>query len=117
MFLDNCNLHILSPGPGIPAGANHGDNIHIYESGTRNSGRGIAHLNIANPMSILLTSVHMLDFLGLDSHARIIEQVCMGSFLLSRKVFEISETDNLGMLSCKGRWRQHIMLLSQFMLY
>jgi len=66
----------LVGGPGIPAGANHGDNIHIYESGTRNSGRGIAHLNIANPMSILLTSVHMLDFLGLDSHARIIEQCC-----------------------------------------
>jgi len=66
----------LIGGPGIPAGANHGDVTHIYESGTRNSGRGIAHLNIANPMSILTTSVHMLDFLGLKQHASIIDECC-----------------------------------------
>jgi len=64
----------LVGGPGIPAGANHGLGVHVYESGTRNSGKGISHRDIANPMSILSTACDMLKFLGLPSHAQLINE-------------------------------------------
>jgi len=68
-------------GPGIPAGENHGYNMKLYESGTRNSGSGIAHLDVANPLSILSASTHMLRFLGLQGHADIIEEAYTGMIL------------------------------------
>lgn len=74
----------LIGGPGIPSGANHGDDKHVYESGTRNSGQGIAHLNIANPMSIISASTSMLRFLGLQHQAETIDH-CMESIVSSNK--------------------------------
>eukprot|EP00794_Sanderia_malayensis_P005341 gene5341-6011_t len=63
----------LVGGPGIPPGANYGDDQVIFESGTRNSGKGIADQNIANPVSFLLASTNMLRHLGMSSYALLID--------------------------------------------
>jgi len=117
MIIDNCSMQLVSKpeqfdvmvmpnlygnvvtsiaaslvgGPGIPCGANHGDELHVYESGTRNSGQGIAHLDIANPMSILAASTMMLRFLGLHLHAETIDH-CVQNIVSSGK----ARTDDIG---------------------
>jgi len=117
MIIDNCSMQLVSRpeqfdvmvmpnlygnvitniaagligGPGIPAGANHGEDMHIYESGTRNSGKGIAHLNIANPMGILSASTSMLRFLGLHHQAETIDH-CTKSIVTSGK----ARTEDIG---------------------
>ena len=48
----------------------------IFESGTRNSGKDIADLNIANPMSMLFAATSMLRQLGLSRHAHLID-ICI----------------------------------------
>lgn len=63
----------LVGGPGLPSGENHGDNLHLYESGTRNSGKDIADSNVANPMSMLFAATSMLRNLGLSRHAHLID--------------------------------------------
>jgi len=74
----------LIGGPGIPPGENHGDRYSIYESGTRNSGKEIADLNIANPMSMLLASTSMLRNLGLHRKAHLID-LCIHRIVTSGK--------------------------------
>jgi len=64
----------LIGGPGIPPGSNYGGEYAVFESGTRNSGKGIADLNIANPISFLLASTNMLKHLGLIMHSSMIEK-------------------------------------------
>ena len=63
----------LVGGPGIPSGENHSDHLHVFESGTRNSGKEIAGKNIANPMSMILASTSMLRQIGLLRHAHLID--------------------------------------------
>jgi len=110
MIIDNCSMQLVSRpeqfdvmvmpnlygnvitniaagligGPGIPSGANHGETMHVYESGTRNSGQGIAHLNIANPMSVISASTSMLRFLGLYHQAETIDH-CMETIVSTGK--------------------------------
>eukprot|EP00112_Aurelia_sp_Birch-Aquarium-sp1_P022079 Seg6109.3 transcript_id=Seg6109.3/GoldUCD/mRNA.D3Y31 product="Isocitrate dehydrogenase" protein_id=Seg6109.3/GoldUCD/D3Y31 len=64
----------LIGGPGIPPGANYNDEHAVFESGTRNSGKGIADQNIANPMSLLFASTNMLRHLNMPLYASVIEQ-------------------------------------------
>lgn len=63
----------LVGGPGIPFGENHGENMHVFESGTRNSGKEIANKNIANPMSMIFSATSMLRQIGLQKHAHLID--------------------------------------------
>lgn len=83
----------LVGGPGIPPGENHGDLYHIFESGTRNTGKDIAEKNIANPMSMLFASTSMLRHLGLNKHAHLID-VCINRIVTSNqaRTFDIGGT-------------------------
>lgn len=63
----------LVGGPGIPSGENHGENMYVFESGTRNSGKEIAGKNIANPMSTIFSATSMLRQIGLTRHAHLID--------------------------------------------
>lgn len=54
----------LVGGAGLVAGSNYGKNVALFEAGTRNSGKGIAGQNTANPSGMLLTAANMLDYLG-----------------------------------------------------
>lgn len=45
----------------------------VFEPGTRNTGKSIAGKNIANPIAMLTASVDLLDHLGLDHHAQLIQ--------------------------------------------
>jgi len=74
----------LVGGPGIPSGENSNDYLNIFESGTRNSGKEIATLNIANPMSVLFASTSMLRHLGLSRHAHLID-MCVQKIVTSGK--------------------------------
>lgn len=110
MIIDNCAMQIVSKpeqfdvmvmpnlygnvitsigaalvgGPGIPPGENHGQNLHVYEAGTRNCGQEIAGDNIANPMSMLFAATSMLRHLGLSRHGHLID-VCIYNIVSSGK--------------------------------
>ena len=45
----------------------------VFEPGTRNTGEGIAGRNIANPIAMLNASAELLDHLGLDQHAALVQ--------------------------------------------
>jgi isocitrate dehydrogenase (NAD+) len=45
----------------------------VFEPGTRNTGTAIAGKNIANPVSMLSAAVDMLEHLGHNAHAQIIQ--------------------------------------------
>ena len=74
----------LVGGPGIPSGENSNESMHVFESGTRNSGKEITGKNIANPMSVLFASTSMLRHLGLTRHAHLID-VCIQKNVVSGK--------------------------------
>jgi len=63
----------LIGGPGIPAGSNHGDQYAMFETGTRNSGKGMKGQDVANPMAYIFASCNMLRHLGLEEQATTIE--------------------------------------------
>ncbi|XP_035227859.1 isocitrate dehydrogenase [NAD] subunit gamma, mitochondrial-like [Stegodyphus dumicola] len=62
----------LVGGPGIISGQNYGHEYAVFETGSRNTGKGIAGKNIANPVAMLNASVDLLQYLGLEKHAKII---------------------------------------------
>ncbi|GIY15433.1 isocitrate dehydrogenase subunit gamma 1, mitochondrial [Caerostris darwini] len=98
MIIDNCSMQLVSNphqfdvlllpnlygnilnniacglvgGPGITSGKNFGQEYALFETGSRNTGKGIAGKNIANPVAMLNASVDLLEFLGLFKHAKII---------------------------------------------
>ncbi|XP_019346472.1 isocitrate dehydrogenase [NAD] subunit gamma, mitochondrial isoform X8 [Alligator mississippiensis] len=53
----------LVGGPGLVPGANYGRDYAVFETATRNTGKSIAHKNVANPTATLLASCMMLDHL------------------------------------------------------
>jgi len=63
----------LIGGPGIPAGSNQGDNYAMFETGTRNSGKGMKGQDVANPMAYIFAACNMLRHLGLQKQANTIE--------------------------------------------
>ncbi|XP_033120021.1 isocitrate dehydrogenase [NAD] subunit gamma, mitochondrial-like isoform X2 [Anneissia japonica] len=67
----------LVGGPGIVPGQNLGDRYSVFETATRNTGKTIAGLNMANPTAMLLASCQMLDHLNLNQHAALIRNSVM----------------------------------------
>lgn len=59
----------ITGGVGMTPGACIGNNYALFSQGMPHSGMNIAGKNIANPTSILLSSVMMLRYLGLYSFA------------------------------------------------
>jgi len=45
----------------------------VFEPGTRNTGKGLVGKNIANPIAMLSASAELLDHLGLDFHAGLLQ--------------------------------------------
>lgn len=63
----------LVGGPGMPAGSNHGDLYSMFETGARNSGKGLIGQDVANPMGYIFAGANMLRHLGLTKQAQMIE--------------------------------------------
>ncbi|AQZ14341.1 IDH1 (YNL037C) [Zygosaccharomyces parabailii] len=59
----------LIGGPGLVAGANYGRDVALFEPGSRHVGLDIKGQNVANPTAMILSSVLMLDHLGLTTSA------------------------------------------------
>lgn len=98
MIIDNCSMQLVSNphqfdvlllpnlygnilnniacglvgGPGITSGQNLGHEFAVFETGSRNTGKSIAGKNIANPVAMLNASADLLEYLGLNKHAKII---------------------------------------------
>ncbi|GFU44086.1 isocitrate dehydrogenase subunit gamma, mitochondrial [Nephila pilipes] len=98
MIIDNCSMQLVSNphqfdvlllpnlygnilnniacglvgGPGITSGQNFGHEFAVFETGSRNTGKSIAGKNIANPVAMLNASADLLEYLGLNKHAKII---------------------------------------------
>lgn len=69
----------LVGGSGLVPGANYGDVYAVFEMGSKEIGKDLAHRNIANPVAMLLTSCIMLDYLHLQSYATEIRSAVMAS--------------------------------------
>lgn len=54
----------LVGGAGLVAGSNYGHDCALFEAGTRNSGKGIAGQNTANPSGMLFASANLLKYIG-----------------------------------------------------
>lgn len=63
----------LTGGAGIASGSNYGKNMALFEAGTRNSGKGIAGQNSANPSGMLFAAANMLKYIGLEQHCSAIK--------------------------------------------
>jgi len=63
----------LLGGPGLLSGRNLGPKYAVFEPGTRNTGKSIAGKNIANPIAMLSASAKLLDHLGLNYHANLVQ--------------------------------------------
>jgi len=71
----------LVGGAGVVAGANIGDTYRVFESGTRNTGAGIAGKNIANPSAMLFASTLMLKYVGMKNYASMINQAIISTVM------------------------------------
>ena len=69
----------LIGGAGIVAGSNYGKNIALFEAGTRNSGRGVAGQNSANPCGMLFAAGNMLKYLGLNEHSSVLRNAVVNT--------------------------------------
>jgi isocitrate dehydrogenase (NAD+) len=56
-------------GPGLIPGANYGTDCAVFEPGCRHIGMGIQGQNTANPTGLLLSSLQMLNHLGLNDYS------------------------------------------------
>ncbi|XP_078487746.1 isocitrate dehydrogenase [NAD] subunit gamma, mitochondrial-like [Ciona intestinalis] len=74
----------LVGGPGIVAGANIGSKHRVFETATRNTGKSIAGLNIANPSAFIFSSSLMLKYIGLDKYASLISQALVDTLQLDQ---------------------------------
>uniref|UniRef100_A0A6F9DFV1 Isocitrate dehydrogenase [NAD] subunit gamma, mitochondrial-like n=1 Tax=Phallusia mammillata TaxID=59560 RepID=A0A6F9DFV1_9ASCI len=74
----------LVGGPGIVAGANIGSKYRVFETATRNTGKSIAGLNIANPSAIIFSSALMLKYIGLHKYASLINQALVDTLETDR---------------------------------
>ncbi|XP_005083288.2 probable isocitrate dehydrogenase [NAD] gamma 2, mitochondrial [Mesocricetus auratus] len=69
----------LVGGSGLVPGAIYGDLYAVFEMGSKEIGKDLAHRNIANPVAMLLTSCIMLDYLNLRPYATEIRSAVMAS--------------------------------------
>jgi isocitrate dehydrogenase (NAD+) len=61
----------LIGGAGLVSGSNYGEGCALFEAGTRNSGKGLAGQNSANPAGMLFAAANLLKFIGLVSYLRL----------------------------------------------
>ncbi|TKS76553.1 Isocitrate dehydrogenase [NAD] subunit gamma 1, mitochondrial [Collichthys lucidus] len=74
----------LVGGPGLVPGANYGEDYAVFETGTRNTGKGIANHNTANPTAMLLASCLLLDHLKLHAYAAMIRRGVLSTVSVTR---------------------------------
>jgi isocitrate dehydrogenase (NAD+) len=74
----------LIGGPGLLSGRNLGPKYAVFEPGTRNTGKSIAGKNIANPIAMLSASVELLDHVGLQYHAQLIQDAITKTISVDR---------------------------------
>lgn len=94
----------LVGGAGIVAGSNYGKNIALFEAGTRNSGRGVAGQNSANPSGMLFAAANMLRYLGLEQHATVIR-----SSIVSTIGQKNVKTSDLGGTATTSEFMKHVL--------
>jgi isocitrate dehydrogenase (NAD+) len=71
----------LVGGAGLVAGSNYGPGCAVFEKGTRNSGKGIAGLNTANPSGMLFAAAYMLQYIGLEAHSHVIKTAIVNTIV------------------------------------
>lgn len=59
----------LVGGPGLISGVNFGPEYAVFETGTRNTGKGMTGRNVANPIAVLNASADLLVYLRLEQDA------------------------------------------------
>lgn len=64
----------LVGGPGLISGANFGHQYAVFETGARNTGKAMAGKNIANPSAVLNASADLLQYLKLETDAKILRK-------------------------------------------
>ncbi|CEF71457.1 Isocitrate dehydrogenase [NAD] subunit gamma, mitochondrial [Strongyloides ratti] len=74
----------LVGGPGLVSGMNIGDKYAVFETGTRNTGSGIAGQDIANPTAFIRAGVDMLHYLGLNEYANLISDALFDAIVTKR---------------------------------
>uniref|UniRef100_A0A0N4ZJG6 Isocitrate dehydrogenase [NAD] subunit, mitochondrial n=1 Tax=Parastrongyloides trichosuri TaxID=131310 RepID=A0A0N4ZJG6_PARTI len=74
----------LVGGPGLVSGMNIGDHYAVFETGTRNTGSGIAGQDVANPTAFIRASVDMLHYLGLTDYADLISDALFDAIVIKR---------------------------------
>uniref|UniRef100_Q9U6V3 Isocitrate dehydrogenase [NAD] subunit, mitochondrial n=1 Tax=Strongyloides stercoralis TaxID=6248 RepID=Q9U6V3_STRER len=74
----------LVGGPGLVSGMNIGDKYAVFETGTRNTGSGIAGQDIANPTAFIRAGVDMLHYLGLTEYANLISDALFDAIVIKR---------------------------------
>lgn len=67
----------LVGGPGCVPGANIGKHYAVFEPGCRHVGKDIMGTDRANPISMILSAIHMLRHLGLEEKADKISKALM----------------------------------------
>jgi len=66
----------LTGGAGLAPGVNIGERYAVFETATRNTGVSMVGKNKANPVSMIKASTAMLNYLGLNKHATLIDACC-----------------------------------------
>jgi len=75
-IIDNLAAGLVG-GAGLVAGASYSADLAVFEPGARHTFDSAVGKNSANPTAILLSSVKLLNHLGLDQHAAKIEQAVL----------------------------------------
>ncbi|CAF0789477.1 unnamed protein product [Brachionus calyciflorus] len=94
----------LIGGAGLVAGSNYGKNVALFESGTRNSGRGVAGQNSANPSGMLFSAANMLRYLGLDQHSSVVRNAIINT-ISQRNV----KTVDIGGTASTSEFMKHVL--------
>jgi len=87
----------LIGGPGFVTGVNYGENEAIFEAGARHVGLDKKGKNIANPVGMLLTSVEMLNHMGLITYADKIQKA----------VYQVLESGKVKTVDIGGKASTH----------
>jgi len=66
----------LTGGAGLAPGVNIGNKYAVFETACRNTGVSMVGKNQANPVSMIYASTALLNYLGLNKHAILIETCC-----------------------------------------
>lgn len=74
----------LVGGPGLVSGINLGDKYAVFETGTRNTGTSLVGQDAANPTAFIRALIDMLYFLGIDKHAKLINDSLMKVLTVDR---------------------------------